>query len=430
MRKNRITILSKRLIKFTLIAISVGVLSFIIMSTTGIVFQDKIFDVEKRENLTRSLYEKSFKNYIQRENITLDKIEKLADWEREIDNAFIKVFYKGRIVYDSLYGAVENGTESEEKIKNYKEATPFTIKIGNENVDVLMFSYDDTIEKQIYAVSVIGGFGIFIIVLLIMIEYKIRYVNRIRKDILLISENLDYEATVKGDDELTDVAIGINAMRRAVIKKIEDEKIAYKANTKLIKHLSHDIKTPMTSLIGYLELANKFDSNDEKRKEYIDIAYNKALEITEIANKLMEHFTLHSGEMKMIIEVRSVKDAIIEPLKKQIREIEEKGGKVYKEIDENIGTSIGVNQVMVNSVFNNVFSNLIKYADLNKEISIKVYENHDCVNVLIKNYKKEVYNVESNNIGLKNCKMIMKAHRGYFKVIEEKNTFQVNIIFI
>lgn len=84
----------------------------------------------------------------------------------------------------------------------------------------------------------------------------------------MLVNDLNTPITFKGHDEIYQVAKGIDYLKLSILEKIKKEKNAFDANMNLITSLSHDIKTPLTSVIAYIELA--IDStSDEKNNKFI-----------------------------------------------------------------------------------------------------------------------------------------------------------------
>jgi signal transduction histidine kinase len=119
----------------------------------------------------------------------------------------------------------------------------------------------------------------------VLVSVLFWYTNRLTWRVIRLSQetatvgagDLNGEITVDGRDEIARLAADIDGMRDAVIERMSNEKRAWEANSELITAMSHDIRTPMTSLIGYLGLLNNTDSlSEEERTRYLKAAYGKS----------------------------------------------------------------------------------------------------------------------------------------------------------
>lgn len=105
-----------------------------------------------------------------------------------------------------------------------------------------------------------------------------RYISRISSAIQNISEgDLNTAIEVRGDDEFTAMAVNLNKMVGDIRNLMDKEREAERTKNELITNVAHDLRTPLTSIIGYLELlSGKVEIPAEMQKKYIDIAYAKS----------------------------------------------------------------------------------------------------------------------------------------------------------
>ena len=120
----------------------------------------------------------------------------------------------------------------------------------------------------------------------VLVSVLLWYTNRLTRRIIRLSQeaagvgagDLEGIITVDGVDEIAALAADIDGMRDSIIERMGNEKRAWEANSELITAMSHDIRTPMTSLIGYLGLlSNRKTLTEEEQGRYLDAAYGKAL---------------------------------------------------------------------------------------------------------------------------------------------------------
>ena len=83
---------------------------------------------------------------------------------------------------------------------------------------------------------------------------------------------------------------------------------------------------------------------------------------------------------------------------------------------------------LIKRIINNIFSNLLKYAEINQPVYIKMITDENNLKLVFKNQKKNTTNyIESNQIGLKSVQQMLKIHDGSFMVVDDENTFNVTI---
>ncbi len=151
---------------------------------------------------------------------------------------------------------------------------------------------------------------------------EIRYINRRLNDIA--HGELSVRLTMKSRDELGLVAANINSMAEQLARQQEKERRLEKSKMDLITNVSHDLRTPLTSVIGYLNLLmNPVQTNAAERERYLTGAYNKANQLKKLIDDLFEYTRLTGGEVKLDwreIDIRHVLEQLVsefEPIAEQ-----------------------------------------------------------------------------------------------------------------
>ena len=132
----------------------------------------------------------------------------------------------------------------------------------------------------------------------LMIRRHIRYINRLAEKVREISGDLDHPVEVYGNDEFASMAVSLNAMQKNVKQLMEKERMAEHTKNDLVSSVAHDLRTPLTSIIGYLGwIRTQKDLDDATREKYIEIAYSKALRLEQLTNELFGFVKLELDEM-------------------------------------------------------------------------------------------------------------------------------------
>lgn len=140
-------------------------------------------------------------------------------------------------------------------------------------------------------IYIIGGsvaLLMFLLLAFIGIRRKVLYLRYIGKCMKETSEgNLNSDIEVHGEDELAVIALNMNEMQKNIREKLETEKCLYEENNELITNMSHDLKTPLTVILGYLDIMNKKQyATETERDSYTKIAYDKAVSLHEMVLRL------------------------------------------------------------------------------------------------------------------------------------------------
>lgn len=165
--------------------------------------------------------------------------------------------------------------------------------------------------RQTSAALLIAVSGIFLFSMLCYLQLKgrMRYVRSLLICMEQIAQgDLELEVPVEGNDEFTGMARSLNMLQENILQMMERERIAERTKNDLVSSVAHDLRTPLTSVIGYLGWIREQKNLDgETRRRYIDIAYNKACRLEKLTNELfgfvkLEHkeMSLHLGTLNLV----------------------------------------------------------------------------------------------------------------------------------
>lgn len=156
----------------------------------------------------------------------------------------------------------------------------------------------------------------------LLTQRKIKYIITIAEGLTYISKgNLHYRFQILRKDELGKVAMSINAMTEQLERQLQKEREIEKSKMELITGVSHDLRTPLTSIIGYLDLLRNKSFQDQKEYErFIDNTYKKSMQLKKQIDDLFEYTRLTSHDVQLNlqkVDVRNLLEQILfemEPL--------------------------------------------------------------------------------------------------------------------
>ncbi len=204
--------------------------------------------------------------------------------------------------------------------------------------------------------------------------------------------NLDYELEVVSDDELGQLCRDFEEMR-VRLKDNATEKIANdKRSKELISNISHDLKTPITAIKGYVEgIMDGVADTPEKMERYIKTIYNKANEMDMLINELTLYSKIDSDNVPYNFELISVTDYFEDCAADLRMELEARKVVFTYENEVNRNTKIVVDAEQMKRVINNIVSNSLKYMEKQeKRIDLRVKDAGDFVQI----------EIEDNGIGI------------------------------
>ncbi len=242
------------------------------------------------------------------------------------------------------------------------------------------------------SLSLLVGLFFFIAGFLILTKNKMDYIQELYNTVkIMTTGNLEYKAPVKGNDELSHLAQSINVMAEEISKRIEEERKLEKAKQELITNVSHDLRTPLTSILGYLGLAKSENLSLEKKNDYIQIAYSKSESLKVLISELFEYTKLQSPENKPTLSLVNLADLLEQLVEEMIPLAEDKGLHIVKSFARK-DVFLHVEPQQIVRVFENLISNAIKYTHGIHpiEVVLKEVDQHGFTTVLVKNAIDEI----------------------------------------
>ncbi|AWI05852.1 sensor histidine kinase [Clostridium drakei] len=411
-------------------AIAVGI--FFLLSTIGenILYNyfNKTSFVSNQKNQAIS----DFKKYVSDNNLTVNDHDKITEWVRKEKYVNIYIYKDNRLIYSYNINNPDTGSNLlQESPIIFSDQALSDIKFNDVNAKIYMECFFE--YKYYYIVAFFDAavaFLCFIVIMLILIKRKTMYIGILENEIkILEGGNLNHEITIKGNDELSSLAQGIDEMRKSFMERLESEDKAHLANSELITAMSHDLRTPLTALVGYLDIIEyKKYKTDENLKQYIHNSREKAYQIKYLSDKLFEYFIVfNTNDDDLELETFDGNELLEQLLGEQSFILEDNGFDF--EIEScNAPFFMEINLISIRRVFDNIFSNIIKYADKSESIKVKYYIQKKLLFIYIENeINNNLKAVNSTGIGLRTCKKIIEGHNGKIETEKQENTFFIQI---
>ena len=295
--------------------------------------------------------------------------------------------------------------------------------------EVVVFSYHRSkIAYPYFLISAVLGILVFLAVVLHFISRKMRSITRLKDAILRMAEG-DLQQVVPscGEDEIGILAHELDQLRITLDENIQQEAQSRRANQDLITVMSHDLRTPLTILNGYLEIL-KLGRNDPKmQEEYLERCLRKTADIKEMTDKMFE-YALVFEDREQIHPARLDVNTVRSFLEEHCDFIRLAGFDVRFCSTASMGT-VMADAAILKRVFTNLFSNILKYGDKKQAVTVQYSIERDMLRIVFFNaIRQDQAGVESNRIGLRSVEKMVTMHHGSFYVLEEDGTFMVKVM--
>ncbi len=346
--------------------------------------------------------------------------------------------------------------------------TSFTvnkIKAAYKTRQALPQSIKDTKKKLIIAISVLAAINIacafccligggplvipMVIINILCMVYVYLYISDVNR-LMGIAEQIktgDFDIEITPETyvkALRPFVIDLKDCRDSIQTAVDEAIKGEHLKTELITNVSHDLKTPLTSIINYVSLLKMCDIEGEDEKKYIDILDEKSKKLKRLIEDLTEASKATSGNIKMNLSVVNLNELALQAVGENSDVLENAGlDLVLTEKDSNIFVNADSQHTF--RIIDNLFSNARKYSLTGTRVYVDVYKENDYGVFSIKNISKEKLNInpdelterfvrgdnsrttDGSGLGLSIAQSFAELQNGIFKISIDGDMFKAEV---
>ena len=232
---------------------------------------------------------------------------------------------------------------------------------------------------------VLFGIAVFSFTFLMLQRKSLKYIEKIASAVQNITEgDLTTQIEVEGDDEFSQMAANLNRMGEEIRELMEKERESERTKNELITNVAHDLRTPLTSIIGYLELLSKgIPLPQEMQQKYIEIVYTKAKRLEKLIEDLFGFTKV--GKVSMNVGKVDLVKLLGQLLEEFYPSFAEKD-LIYELVSNVPAQVITADGNLLARLFDNLINNAIKYGAEGKKVLVQVLAEEEIVTVSVTNY--------------------------------------------
>ena len=290
--------------------------------------------------------------------------------------------------------------------------------------DIVMDEFDwydvnNTVRGVGFAVCAV----FFTVMFFALFGERLAYVRKITAGIDALKDgNYGHQVEIRGNNELTGLAEAVNYLSESECKIKEKEKKLNEEKEELIRTLSHDIRTPLTSIMSYTELlASKEYLTAEQQREYLSLVSKKTAQIKELTDILLDgghRVPEHFEDARLLFE--QLADEFESELEDDFDLITELS------FDTDFSGNFDVGEMR--RIFDNLISNIRKYADFTDTVDLIIFKKDEGVVIRQRNRTvKDKQPSESYRMGLYSIRRIAQNYGGTVEISEIDGIFEIII---
>jgi signal transduction histidine kinase len=332
---------------------------------------------------------------------------------------------------------------------------PYDVKIDGKDTKLIAWKHPNINqgingEGAILCITILPVAAIAVLIY-ILSRRKVKYIENICHGIKKIANgDLDYRIRGRGIDELAVLANEINKMSFNLKYRIEEERKAEQLKSELITNVSHDLRTPLTSLMAYLQLADDEKTAVPEKDKYVKIAREKSSKLKKLIEDLFEYTKLESGG----IDLKKSNVNLVELIEQSIGELAIQAQDKNIAFDKNFSSNsiiLNLDSDKMSRAFENIIANAVKYSRLGSSVNINLCELENEVSISFENIPDQLMeeraetmankvferfyrgdssrnsNDGGSGLGLAIAKSIIDLHGGSIWAENDENLFRVSL---
>lgn len=306
--------------------------------------------------------------------------------------------------------------------------TEFTVAFRNGTATVFVSNYRVILFGCLYLITAaLLSVALFLGIVLHYINSRIKNILILHEEAaLMASGDLTHAVPAVGKDEIGELGCELDSLRLALSENIRRQEDAKISNQDLITALSHDLRTPLTVLNGYLEVLKLKTGTPAMRMDYLERCLQKTAEIKELTDRMFEYALVYEvDETPSFAELPA--DFIRQRLLENLDFIRLAGFRTDISSLPDDAVLYG-DATMLRRIINNLFSNILKYGDKGSAVTLAVSTDGGSLRIRLSNaVKPESADSAGNRIGLRSAQKMAALHHGTLQYEKRERLFIVTL---
>lgn len=374
-------------------------------------------------------------SYIDRRGLSSRDIDKLDDWSVRNGSTMFIIYDRSRMLYSSypLVAPVYEGRENVTETVPAERWLPMYSLTFSDKETTAMFYYNgvDAYYGKGCEILLFVSFALFPLFFFLSSRKIIRYILLLSGEIQAMEGgDLDHSITIQGDDELALLATSLDGLRLTLRQQQAEEAQAAAKVKSLITEMSHDLRTPLTTLLLYTEILRHHKYETEAQEgEYLAKIDGKARQIKQLSDNLFEYALVTRDTVVQLDAPTRFSQIFEEPLAEMVEMLQQRGFACALELGSE-DVLLTVRAQYIRRILDNIGSNLIKYADPARPIEVRFLRQEGRAGLVFRNHVLPAPPaVESTKVGLTSIETMMDKMHADCKIEQENEQFTMTLLF-
>lgn len=424
--------LKQKLAELIVFAACVSVLLYFGLNhvVTGIL--DEHFEMSTYIDSQYDRCAEDLQNFVTASGAYMDESGLLSSWVSSHKDVQLIVYGEnGELEYSSGSSESAGGASADLSQYDFDRVRYYEIAFADGVADVYMFGSFDY-KVYVYAMAAETALCVLVFFLLVMLGMRdrINYIRVLENDVASMEGGeLEQPVTVRGKDELGSLASKLDEMRCSFADRVRAEEEATKANRELVTEMSHDLRTPLTSLLLYTEIlrSGKYSGEAEMRA-CLDKISGRAMQIKQLSDAMFYHF-LVDKDVEEDCSEENVRTVFGDLASDFICTLEARGFRSETTGEPPEGSAL-ICQSYLMRIMDNLLTNIFKYADESRPVSLAFGEKDGSFVFSVANrVRPGAAGGSGSGVGIDNVSSMMRRMGGSFTPRTENGVFTAVLVF-
>ena len=412
----------------------------------GLSYYNNHSDIQQR-SIVRQV--ERFQKYVTEQEISAKDTRAIDDWVGQQSFLLMNIYRGHQMLYSNFSFSFGDGPDEERE-----PGSNFSFSFGDGSdeeresseswqvVYPVQFS-DGPAQVQLFCNVVLNWWvlfskllivfcvGVFLVVFWFACRCIVKYIIQLSEEIQAMEGgDLDHPITIRGSDEITTLASCLDSMRVTLRQQQEEEAQASAKVKNLITEMSHDLRTPLTTLLLYTEIlrCRKYET-PEQADNYLNKIDAKARQIKQLSDNLFEYALVTRDTVAVLDPPAHFSAVFEEPLTEMVETLQQRGFACALELgDEDV--LLSVSGQYVRRILDNITSNLLKYADPDRDVVVRFVQEGSKAGLCFENCVLPVpASSESTKVGLPSIETMMEKMQGVCRIEQPEGVFRMTLLF-
>lgn len=374
----------------------------------------------------------SLQKYVDKNNISTTDTERITEWVKSQKVVYVMIYKNYSLIYDSVYPNETQLEESQETSTLSNWQYYYNVKFLDGDGQVVIYGL---FEYQYYTCAFVAeiaiSFFIFFFIILIGVKRYIKYILQLENEVQDIEKGkLEKPVTIKGNDELSSLAMSLDRMRISFKEERQNEREIKNSSNDFVTRMAHDLRAPLTTLILYVNiLRQKKYKTVEEMEMHLEKINEKSIQLKDMSDSMFEYF-LVTGEKKDISCTPIRFDFVFSDIFAEISQLLMGKGFKINMSGELEKITVFLTEDYIKRISDNIISNILKYAKKDSLVDIDVrYEPEYAIISFENDIYQDTADIESTKIGVTNIKIMMARMSGKSSVTKNHHKYCISLYF-